>query len=459
MLVFQEDYFKTETREGFTINELMKRTWAAQLEVLNKVIEICDKYNLTYYAYFGTLLGAVRHHGYIPWDDDLDIAMKRDDYIKFLEVAKKELPEEYCVLNCYTESEYTNIFTRVTNGHAIDFSDSKLAECYGCPFIVGIDIFPLYYVPRDPAQAESQKAIIQTIKAMSMLIEHVNEENAAVFNVQIAEGLVELEKITGYQFTTDKPIRTQLQILYDLVGRLFQEEESDALTVFPVYMGRGYIVEKELLAECIQIPFENLMLNAPKGYDAILTKTYKDYMVPRKVRAAHDYPFYKGQLEVLGRYIEKQDCAWKIQQTRNTGDSNEMSLPQEWSEKIKNKKVILYHTSADALMCHGECVLDKLHYVLDIFKNNPDIVLWWFPCLLDNPSMPFIKQMSPGLVQDYHRVIEEYRSENWGIYDDTGDMHRAVALADAYYGDESELLELFKETGKCAMIQEYEIVN
>ena len=70
-----------------------------------------------------------------------------------------------------------------------------------------------------------------------------------------------------------------------------------------------------------------------------------------------------------------------------------------------------------------------------------------------------MKQMSPKLVQDYHRVIDEYRSENWGIYDDTGDMSRAVALADAYYGDESELFELFKETGKCAMIQEYEIVN
>ena len=304
-----------------------------------------------------------------------------------------------------------------------------------------------------------QKMILQTVKTMSMLAEHVNKENAAVLNQQIAEGLVELEKITGYQFTTEKPIRTQLQILYDLMGRLFEEEESDALTIFPIYMDIGYTVDKELFAECIQLPFENLMINAPKSYDVILTKSYHDYMAPRNVRAAHDYPFYKGQLEALGRHIERQDCEWKIQQTRNKGDSNEMPLPQEWSDKIKNKKVILYHTSADALMCHGECVLDKLHYVFNVFENNPDIVLWWFPCLLDNPRMPFMKQMSPKLVQDYHRVIDEYRSENWGIYDDTGDMSRAVALADAYYGDESELFELFKETGKCAMIQEYEIVN
>lgn len=68
MLPFTEEYFKTEVRDGFTVYELMKRCWAAQLEVLNKIIEICDKYHLTYYAYWGTLLGAVRHQGFIPWD-------------------------------------------------------------------------------------------------------------------------------------------------------------------------------------------------------------------------------------------------------------------------------------------------------------------------------------------------------------------------------------------------------
>lgn len=62
-LIFPEEYFKTEEKTGFTVNKLMKRAWAAQLEVLNKIIEICEKYDLIYYAYWGTLLGAVRHQG------------------------------------------------------------------------------------------------------------------------------------------------------------------------------------------------------------------------------------------------------------------------------------------------------------------------------------------------------------------------------------------------------------
>ena len=126
MLQFPEEYFKTEVRDGFAISELMKRTWAAQLEVLNKVIGICDKYNLTYYAYWGTLLGTVRHQGYIPWDDDLDIAMKKDDYIRFLEVAQTELAGELCIHNCYTDPEYDEAFTRLTNGSSVDFADKRM---------------------------------------------------------------------------------------------------------------------------------------------------------------------------------------------------------------------------------------------------------------------------------------------------------------------------------------------
>ncbi len=122
MLQFSDSYFKEETIQGFTISKTMKHAWAAQLEVLRTIMEICEKQNLTCYAFWGTLLGAVRHQGFIPWDDDIDIAMKREDYIKFLQAAGSELPEEYCVLNAYTETEWPHFLTRVTNSHKIDTS-------------------------------------------------------------------------------------------------------------------------------------------------------------------------------------------------------------------------------------------------------------------------------------------------------------------------------------------------
>ena len=72
--------------------------------------------------------------------------------------------------------------------------------------------------------------------------------------------------------------------------------------------------------------------------------------------------------------------------------------------------------------------------------------------------MQFIKKMAPQLVRDYHQIIEQYKKEDWGILDDSGDMQRAVVAADAYYGDESGLLQLFRKTGKYVMIQDYEVV-
>lgn len=474
---FSKDYFKTETKDGFVISELMKRAWAAQLKVLKKIIDICDRHGLTYYAYWGTLLGAVRHQGYIPWDDDLDIAMKRDDYIKFLEVAKEELPQEYCVLNAYTEPDYDSIFTRITNRHSIDFSPEALEEYYGCPFVVGVDIFPLYYLSRNEEEANIQKMVLEMIMSMSNL-EDAKEEAAQngdyqlanEYNLQIAQGLVDLQDVTSYQFTTDRPIKNQLLILFDQMSRLFGDEESDLITSFPQYLRNGYCVERGLLEESIKVPFENIYINIPKGYDAILEKTYRDYMVPRKVRAAHDYPFYKEQLEVLGEYIERKDAEWKIESCAGgefvLDETSGCQIPSEWYAKIQSKesdrrkKVILYCNSAASLLGHGELVVDKLKYVFETFKSNTDVVLWWMPCLLNNSKLSFLKEMSPELLAGYEEMIRSYQEENWGIYDDSGDIERAIAMADAYYGDECEVVDRFREEGnKPIMLQVYEIIG
>ena len=106
MLTFDKNYFNGETICDFYVDPMVKRAWAAQLEILTKIIEICNNHNLTYYGFWGTMLGAIRHKGFIPWDDDIDIVMKRKDYDIFLEIAQSELPAKYLVLSQYSQVEW-----------------------------------------------------------------------------------------------------------------------------------------------------------------------------------------------------------------------------------------------------------------------------------------------------------------------------------------------------------------
>ena len=96
-LNFPNGWFDAEERDGFLISEEMKRAWAAQLETLKVISDICDQYGFHYFAYWGTLLGAVRHQGFVPWDDDMDIGMLRQDLTRFLSIAKEVLPEGYYI--------------------------------------------------------------------------------------------------------------------------------------------------------------------------------------------------------------------------------------------------------------------------------------------------------------------------------------------------------------------------
>ena len=93
--IYVQDINCDEIRDGFLVTQSRKKIWNKSLEIWSVLDRICQKYNIRYYADYGTLLGAVRHKGFIPWDDDLDFVMFRQEYERFLECAAKELEEPY----------------------------------------------------------------------------------------------------------------------------------------------------------------------------------------------------------------------------------------------------------------------------------------------------------------------------------------------------------------------------
>ena len=149
-LDFAADFFKKEKRRNFTIGEPMKRSWAADLVILEDVKSLCEKYSLKVFACYGTLLGAIRDNGFIAWDDDVDLGLVGRDYEVFLEVFEKEYGDKYNILNPYTRHWHHMNFTHISNGKELNFKREHLKKWYGCPFMAGPDIYPYYYIPRNP---------------------------------------------------------------------------------------------------------------------------------------------------------------------------------------------------------------------------------------------------------------------------------------------------------------------
>ena len=133
-----------------------------------------------------------------------------------------------------------------------------------------------------------------------------------------------------------------------------------------------------------------------------------------------------------------------------------LEIPEEWKRVLMKadgspKKVILYNTSVTALLEHSEGMLRKMESVFGFFKDKKEeVALLWRPHPLIQAT---IESMRPRLWEDYCKLVKQYQSEGWGIYDDTADLDRAIALSDAYYGDPSSLVHLCKEKGMPVMIQ------
>ena len=124
-------------------------------------------------------------------------------------------------------------------------------------------------------------------------------------------------------------------------------------------------------------------------------------------------------------------------------------LPEEWQELIGNKKAVFFNTTLGAMLYHNEQYLKKLRQVLDVFHDRDDVVLWWRPHPLSDATY---KSMRPRLLHEYEQITADYKRGKWGIYDDSPDLHRAIACTDGYYGDRSSVVAMYEATRKPPLI-------
>lgn len=315
-------FFEDEIRCGFFVPAIIKQEWAVGLDILKEIDRICEKHHLQYFADWGTLLATVRHGGYVPWDDDLDIVMKREDYTKFCEVAEDELPEGFELHNYKNRDDYWQFTSKVLNKGRICFEQEHLERFHQFPYMVGVDIFVLDYIHRDPEVNKKRNEEALFAIALGDGI-GVDESNLTLFE----DSLKRVESYSGEVVSRDlKPVEIRRR-LYEIVECLFarfSDNEADELTqLFPFGIKeQGFHFSKECYAHAVRLPFEYTSVPVPLYYDSMLKKRYGNYMRLIKDGGAHGYPYFEEQIRNLKSVLdfEMPEYRFSVEQLRAPKD-------------------------------------------------------------------------------------------------------------------------------------------
>lgn len=235
----------------------IKEVQAVMAKMMQEIHQVCEKNNIRYILDGGTMLGAVRHKGFIPWDDDLDIAMPRDDYEKFIAIANMELGSQYkfeCMENTH---EYPYNFGKV---RAID---TLYAEEFTASLKINhgvyIDVFPMDYVNPDDK------------KRLSFI-----QKNIAHFTMlRYAKlGLISGIKYKPFMLLSNHFFTKWLRKLM-----MYDFQERGAYVQKLCHFGKNKPpVSLDLFNNVIYVPFEEYQFRIPKEYDSFLTGRYGNYM-------------------------------------------------------------------------------------------------------------------------------------------------------------------------------------
>ena len=293
-----------EVRCGFVIPAAIKQAWAAELTVLQEIDRVCRKHHITYYADWGTLLGCVRHGGFVPWDDDIDIVMKREDYRRFMEVARFDMEEGFDVQTFRNQPDFWLFMGKVVGKNHFCFEKEHLRKFHNFPYIACVDIFVLDYVYRDRDKEEKRKTIC---KYMLGIADGITE--GKIQDKDREWHLRRLEQMTGQHYERIEDPVEMARYLYGETEKCFAwvpEQETDYLVqMFPWGLKeQPHYYPKEYYGEPVYLPFEYTEIPVPSLYDKMLRERYGDYLRLVKNAGAHDYPFFEGQKKNLQKVLD-----------------------------------------------------------------------------------------------------------------------------------------------------------
>ena len=297
----------------------------------------------------------------------------------------------------------------------------------------------------------------KTCEVYVVPIPYFDKNSEGTFNEMNYEGdkypeYVPITHYNDYQFETRCPDAIFIHNPYD--------EWNRVTSVHPFFYSKNL---KRFTNQLVYIPYFITPDVLPEGFCVTPGCINADRIIVQSEEVKENYILaFKKIGETTKQNVFFEDISQKIialgspkLEKAYKCEQEKFRLPNTWKKIIQRpdgtkKTIIFYNTSLSVILQNDESYLQKLNQVIEQFSRNKEIVLWWRPHPLSEST---IKALRPELFQEYNKIVDNYKKENWGIYDDSPDLYRAIAWCDAYYGDRSSVTMLFTAAQKPVMIQ------
>ena len=265
---YDDMFILPETRNGWHVDEKTKKIWFVFIDLMKKLDEICQKEELRWFPLFGTLLGAVRHKGFIPWDDDVDVGMPREDYDKFIEICKNKLEYPYFLQTTESDNECYRYMAMLRNSETTGNRKCSLRLSQNSG--IGIAIFPL--------EGCESNLMLFRLRRFPMYVASVLC-NTYVNEINMSKKAVILRRLLRLFPINYKKIHCILESInskhpmhrYKMCTITLQRDSGTKHLSQQVW-------KREWFDNTVMWRFENIMIPIPCGYDNILKTFYGDYM-------------------------------------------------------------------------------------------------------------------------------------------------------------------------------------
>lgn len=289
----ENEFLQAENIDGYFVSAEMKCVWLCEIDILKQFVRVCEKYGLRYYVAGGTLLGMIRHKGFIPWDDDIDIDMPREDYEQLKRIAPEEFSEPYFFQSIDTDINYARPHLQIRNSNTTAIVKHEV----GLKFNQGIfiDIFPLDSVPNNKLKRKCHSMLIRFMQICLKAGVMINPKKNPNKLKCLAHYLVSpIFYLIGYK---------RFYRYFENACTYYNKKNTDFWGEISFDYSDKCIWRKEWFKGSLQKDFEFMSLSCPVGYDEVLRTTFGDYMVPVKAPSYHGSIYFSTN-ETYKKFID-----------------------------------------------------------------------------------------------------------------------------------------------------------